>query len=597
MVKKVSGRGTPVLRTDTFLTWDTVYIEEEKAYSWVSFANLSPGEHIVKWEWYEPTGQLYAESEDLSLQGNGSPSYTVWHSISITKLGDLLGAWQVKVYFDRALAFTEEFRLIRAPWIPVATDMFVAEGEHDFAVDPVRNLIYVTNDTGEPPPWTFGDFTIERPYRVYVFDGETQELLRKMTYDFRIGIDGTLNACLLYPDEVVVNAVSGRIHVDACGLYTASAGSGNLIAMPIGELGGIVEHIAVNPTNGYVYVDRFEEGRVTVVGPGPALPGAVPHLNLLFPTDTGAMAVNPNTNRVYIVGNGVVYVLDSSTNEIIATIPDVFAAAQGLAQARTTIDVNPETNRVYVSRQTVTREQVTVIDGETNSVIATVDDWFGGRIRVNPVSNRIYVEGLLVNEIGILDGYTNMPIDRIILFEDPQGYEWWFAVNPVTHRLYFTTEIGFDLDEAPEPIYVMSDEPGPQGMVINKVELNAVKEGGTVRSQWVELYNSGPSEVDVSGWTLTATRPHQVWPGLTAHIPLGTTILPGGYHIVETPDPGDPWYWLVREREVITLRDAQGRLVDWTPELTDEESGGTLETWQRFPEGQNTRSVSDWIFR
>ena len=75
MAKAVTSGGTPILRTDTFLTW------EPDAYSWVRFANLSPGEHRAKWEWYEPSGKLYHESKELLLKGNGRPTFTGWSSI------------------------------------------------------------------------------------------------------------------------------------------------------------------------------------------------------------------------------------------------------------------------------------------------------------------------------------------------------------------------------------------------------------------------------------------------------------------------------------------------------------------------------------
>jgi DNA-binding beta-propeller fold protein YncE len=582
-----------VLRTDTFLTW------EEAAYSWVKFANLSPGKHTVRWEWYEPGGALYAESEELSLQGNGSPSYTVWSSITLTLASgvgyfskvepsfdqpkDRTGDWQVKVYFDGASVLTEDFKIIKAPWAPVA-QMSVAPGEHHVAVDPVRNLIYVTNNMGEPPPITFGDYTWERPYRVYVFDGNTYQLLSKVHF-----VWGTAESLSvpLYPGPIVVNPTTGSVYVSAGDVYITHPGSGNFLLVPAGTIGGVVGRLAVNSANGYVYVDRWDKGRVTVIGTGPTLPGEVPHLNLLFPGNTGAMAVNPKTNRVYIVGDGMVYVLDSATNEIVATIPNIFAAAEGLVSLITTIDVNPETNRVYVSRSTVADEQTTVIDGETNTVITTFD-MAGGRLRVNPITNRIYIIAEAIGQIRILDGSTNMMIDRVLL---PSGLfpEQTFAVNPVTHKLYFTT--GGDLLELltseqpvwekPGLVYVMSDEPGPAGVVISEVELNPVKKPDTLGNQWVKLYNTGASEVDISGWTITSTRPSSPLYGLTAHIPPGTKIAPGGYYTVESPDVDYPWCWLLREMEVVTLRDSQGRLVSWTPELTDKADGGTPETWQR----------------
>lgn len=151
--------------------------------------------------------------------------------------------------------------------------------------------------------------------------------------------------------------------------------------------------------------------------------------------------------------------------------------------------------------------------------------------------------------------------------------------------------------EKPGLLYEMSDEPGPAGVVINQVELNPVKTGGIASNQWVKLYNTGSSEVDISGWNINSTRPASPHFGLTAHILPGTKIPSKGYYLIETPDLGEDWNWLTRTDEVLTLRDAQGRLVDWTPELTDDKYEGTAETWQYLPEGRKTRSLSNWIFR
>ena len=570
MYKAVSGRGTPVLRTTTFLTW------EEKAYSWLRFVNLSPGEHTVYWQWFEPSGELYAESDELSLQA-GSPGYTVWGNTTLTTRSepsyssmvepsrnqpeDRTGDWQVKVYFDGDVVLTESFKVIKAPWSPVAK-MSVAPGGHRVGVDPDRDLIYVTNDSGEPPPMTFGTRTVNRPYRVYIFEGERAGLLRKVSYAY--GMKGAAFQCFspFLPKSITVNPFDRSVYVSACDVFVRGVDGEEFAFVPLGVVGGVTGQLAVNSANGYVYVERFESGRLTVVGPGPTPAGEVSHLNLLFPTDTGAMAVNPKTNRVYLVGDGVIYVLDSSTSKIVATIRDVFAAPGGT----TSIDVNPETNRVYVSRWTLSSEQTTVIDGETNSVLATLDV-AGRRVRVNPTTNRVYVMTEPLGEIKVIDGYTNMMFDRVFMPSGVGNYEHQFAVNPATHKLYLTTSGDFvELLNSDEPewenpglVYVMSDEPGPRGVVINQVELNPQED---TSGQWVELYNAGTAQVEISGWTITSTRPASGLYGLTAHIPNGTTIPAGGRYRVETLDPGEPSSWLARTRELLTLRDVAGRLVD-----------------------------------
>jgi DNA-binding beta-propeller fold protein YncE len=606
MAKAVSG-GVPILRTDTFLTW------EPAAYSWVRFANVSPGEHRVKWEWYEPGGNLYVESEEFVLEGNGHPTYTVWGFIeiantqfssgadyssvaepSLNQPEDRTGDWQVRVYFDGGVVLTEDFKIVKAPWAPTLFGN-VADGEHEIAVDSVRGLVYVSNDLREPIPW----FDRERTYRVSVLDAETGELLRKLLIDpdwGGEGVEAQPNCGGPYlPSDIVVNESNGGVYVSACDVYGGSLEAEKFSFLPAGP--GNTGHIAVNPVNGYVYAKNSilaGEKTVKVIGPGTPYGGMVAHLDLSFPTDTGAMAVNPTTNRVYIIGPAVVYVLDGATNEIIATI-DV---AGGINTSYASIAVNPETNRVYYTAV----GRTTVIDGETDFVVATFDAP-GRGLKVNPTTNRIFImaRDAPIGKITIVDGDTNMLIDTVFL---PSGQQWGgsgLAVNPVNNRVYIANGFGWDYDDSTDPLYVMSDEPGPGGVILSKVELNPVDQSG-IEYQWVELYNTGASEVDISNWTLIPTGVDIEYGsvGLTAHIPQGSILPPGGRYVVENPVASrfsSSQNWLDWTGEGLALRDAQGRLVDWTPDLTDDGSGGTPEFWQRLPAGQSSHAPSAWEFK
>ena len=100
-----------------------------------------------------------------------------------------------------------------------------------------------------------------------------------------------------------------------------------------------------------------------------------------------AMALNPTTRLLYVVDQGAPYtvsVIDTTSDAIVARIP--------LNEARNHfgVAVNPVTNRIYV----VSSDSVEVIDGNTNSLIASfvVSSPGGdGAVAVNPGTNRIYV--------------------------------------------------------------------------------------------------------------------------------------------------------------------------------------------------------------
>ena len=119
---------------------------------------------------------------------------------------------------------------------------------------------------------------------------------------------------------------------------------------------------------------------------------------------------------------------------------------------------------------------------------------------------------------------------------------------------------------------------GSGSIVINEVELNP---SGDDRSQdvleWVELYNTGNKDADISGWSLVTTH------GDTeiTRVPPGTTIPAKGFYIQLGPGMGEQW--LDNEYESVVLRDRSGSDVGRTPELMDNRDDSCA--WSRYPDG------------
>ncbi len=112
-------------------------------------------------------------------------------------------------------------------------------------------------------------------------------------------------------------------------------------------------------------------------------------------------------------------------------------------------------------------------------------------------------------------------------------------------------------------------------VVINEVESNPDDE----TMEYVELYNSGNSEVDLSGWMIEDSR------GRIDVIPNGTSISSKRFFVfnelISTLD--------FLNNESIVLRNEHGALVDVAPFLAD--SQNDLMTWQRIPDGSG-----DFVF-
>ncbi len=96
------------------------------------------------------------------------------------------------------------------------------------------------------------------------------------------------------------------------------------------------------------------------------------------------VAVNPNTNTIYVANNGSnnVSVINGNTNQVIATIP--------VGQWPYGVAVNPNTNTIYVANND--SNNMSVINGNTDQVIATtpVGQWPVG-VAVNRNTGILYV--------------------------------------------------------------------------------------------------------------------------------------------------------------------------------------------------------------
>ncbi|MCE9551643.1 MAG: YncE family protein [Betaproteobacteria bacterium] len=140
------------------------------------------------------------------------------------------------------------------------------------------------------------------------------------------------------------------------------------------------------------------------------------------------MAVNPATNKIYMVNSNTVLVIDGATN-IVSTI------ATGIYPD--TMVVNPATNKIYVSNNI--DSTIRVIDGATNSssTATAMSDIQGIRLMaVNSVTNKIYLTSLSNDTVLVIDGATNT-----ISTVATGLYIGAMAVNSATNKIYVSNNI------------------------------------------------------------------------------------------------------------------------------------------------------------
>ncbi|HSY13266.1 MAG TPA: YncE family protein [Verrucomicrobiae bacterium] len=135
--------------------------------------------------------------------------------------------------------------------------------------------------------------------------------------------------------------------------------------------------------------------------------------------------INPTANKIYIEDstNQTISVFNGATDHVDTIIT--------LTAAPTNLDVNPVTNKIYVAERLA--NAVVVIDGNTNQVTATIP--VGNRplqTRVDPVRNRIYVPNRVDNTVSIIDGSSNAVIGTVTVGQSPE----LLLLNTVTNKAY-----------------------------------------------------------------------------------------------------------------------------------------------------------------
>jgi YVTN family beta-propeller protein len=215
-------------------------------------------------------------------------------------------------------------------------------------------------------------------------------------------------------------------------------------------LGQTPSYLSSNPNTNRIYVSNSGNNSVSVID------GLINKVikNIPVATAPSSLSVNPETNLIYVVGRndsstnefysdsasgGFVSVIDGRTDQLVKNI------TMDSDMTPTDIDVNPETNLIYVvGRDSSTNEFysdsasdsasggfVSVIDGTSNEIIDEVSTDSGvGAVSIDPQTNTIYVAGM--DSISVINGTTNqIPIDISVDNNIRDLY-----VNPETNMLY-----------------------------------------------------------------------------------------------------------------------------------------------------------------
>jgi YVTN family beta-propeller protein len=200
-----------------------------------------------------------------------------------------------------------------------------------------------------------------------------------------------------------------------------------------------------------------------------------------------ALCYNPHDNKVYCANerSNNVTVIDGATNGVIATA----AAGDGPCA----LSYNPLDNKVYCANfgsDPVYDSTVTVIDGAADTVIATVVvDGYPCAFCYNPTNNKVYcADGDTF--VTIIDGATDSIIRTIGVGDGPCDFTW----NPAQNRVYVANHRGSSIsvlrDSGGGIAETMNDERGTMNAsptIVRGVLVLGAVDSRQNTGRWAEL--------------------------------------------------------------------------------------------------------------
>ena len=278
--------------------------------------------------------------------------------------------------------------------------MTIAVGSNPQAlvVNPVTNKVYVAN--------SHADGTVT------VIDGD----IRQMT---TLAVGNS-------PSALAVNPLTNRVYVasqGATGTVAVIDGASDTVIATL-SVGGSPSDVAVDSSANRIYVANRASDSVTVVN---GADNSTAKISTGAGSSPVAVGVNSVTHKVYVAcqGTGRVAVIDESTR-----LTSLVAVGAGV----TTLALDSAGNRVYAVAGE--QNQVTVIDGTTDTVVASVA--VGAHplaVAFNSATGQIYTANAGDNTVTAIDAASGHST-TLAVGAGPTA----LAVDIVTNKIYVASE-------------------------------------------------------------------------------------------------------------------------------------------------------------
>jgi YVTN family beta-propeller protein len=276
-----------------------------------------------------------------------------------------------------------------------AVNVMVGKGPVALAINEATNRIYVANNAG-------GSMS--------VIDGANDVVVATVNV-------GTL------PYTLAVNPVTNKVFVsntfsDKITLIDGATNATSTIKA------GSADSIVIDTKRDRAYLIGWEGTGLTVLDSKPTIIGKIKMGGMHL----WGMAIDEAVGKLYVTraGNAQLAIVDEASGNV-ANIPT--------GSTPCAVAVNPATNRIYVVNHE--DDTVTVIDASEGKTLATVK--VGEKpqaIAIDAKANRIYVANVHGDSISVIDGAQNTAIKTLPAGHNPYA----LAVNAATARLYAVSE-------------------------------------------------------------------------------------------------------------------------------------------------------------
>jgi len=276
--------------------------------------------------------------------------------------------------------------------------------------NPVTNLIYAVSNSGSAT----ADDTVS------VIDGKSDTVVANIS----VPVGAYYPAVDVLTNRIYVASCNSSLNPTPC-FVTVIDGKKNTVitSIPVNTvLNGFLTGITVNPITCTIYVsDNTNQGVAVIDARTNTVTGTIS----LSGENPWALTINPFNNELYVtLGTSQIDIVNTKTGNI--SQASTGAGTNGLNAA-----VNLATGHVFVTNTEFGPSTTAVLD-QTGKLLAQVPVGQGAYgVDVDPVTNLVFVADGNDNNVSIIDGKTNT------LKATVTGTNATFlSVNPVTKKVY-----------------------------------------------------------------------------------------------------------------------------------------------------------------